>query len=176
MPGLEGLDLVDRFPPRPEAADGHALAAVHVNAVADRIAGDDQLEIRDVEDGGVVAVGVADLDDHEIVSFEREAAGTTPPSLALFLLGGVVTSNGAAAIYRASLGVVIATARADDCASALATLFVVGYAALSLPVLGLGIGLLYLSPKVILLIFGLVVGLGMLAAAPSLIRRPDTGR
>ena len=103
------------------------------------------------------------------------SAWTTPPSLALFLIGGVVTSIGAAAIYRASLGIVIATAGPDDRAGALATFFVVGYAALSLPVLGLGIGLLYLSPKVTLLVFGVVVGLGILAAAPTLLRgRPGT--
>jgi MFS family permease len=98
------------------------------------------------------------------------SAWTAPPSLALFLVGGVVTSIGAAAIYRASLGIVIATAGPDDRAGALATFFVVGYAALSLPVLGLGIGLLYLSPRVMLLVFGLVVGLGILAAAPTLLR------
>jgi MFS family permease len=104
------------------------------------------------------------------------SAWTAPPSLALFLVGGVVTSSGAAAIFRASLGVVIATAAADDRAGALATFFVVGYAALSLPVLGLGIGLLYLSAKVMLLIFGLVVGLGILAAAPTLLRKPTPER
>jgi MFS family permease len=104
------------------------------------------------------------------------SAWTAPPSLALFLLGGVVTSSGAAAIYRASLSVIIATARPDERAGALATFFVVGYAALSLPVVGLGIGLLYLSPKVMLLIFGLVVGLGILAAAPTLLRRPGARR
>jgi MFS transporter len=100
------------------------------------------------------------------------SAWTAPPSLALFLLGGVVTSSGAAAIYRASLGVVMATARADDRAATLATFFVVGYAALSLPVLGLGIGLLWLSPKVMLLIFGL----GIVAAGPVLLRRPVAER
>jgi MFS family permease len=99
------------------------------------------------------------------------SAWTAPPTLALFLIGGVVTSIGAAAIYRASLGIVIATAGADDRAGALATFFVVGYAALSLPVLGVGIGLLFLTPKVMLLVFGLVVGVGMLGAAPTLLRR-----
>jgi len=103
------------------------------------------------------------------------SAWTSPPSLALFLIGGVVTSSGAAAIFRASLSVVIETASAGDRAGALATFFVVGYAALSLPVLGLGIGLIYLSPQVTLLIFGLVVGLGVLAAAPTLLRRPGRG-
>ena len=55
-------------------------------------------------------------------------------------------------------------------AGALATFFVVGYAALSVPVLGRGIALQYLSPRVTLLIFGVVVGLGILAAAPTLLR------
>jgi len=103
------------------------------------------------------------------------SAWTAPPSLALFLIGGVVTGLGASAIFRASLGVVIATSRADDRAGALAAFFVAGYAALSLPVLGLGIALQYLSPQVTLLIFGLAVGLGILAAAPTLLRQPDPG-
>ena len=98
------------------------------------------------------------------------SAWTAPPSLALFLVGGVLSGLGASAIFRTSLGVAIATSRADDRAGALATFFVVGYAALSVPVLGLGIALQYLSPRVTLLIFGVVVGLGILAAAPTLLR------
>lgn len=100
------------------------------------------------------------------------SAWTTPPSLALFLIGGVLSGTGAAAIFRASLGTVIATSRADDRAGALATFFTAGYAAISLPVLGLGIALQYLSPRTTLLIFGVAVGLGVLAAAPTLLRRP----
>ena len=102
------------------------------------------------------------------------SAWTAPPSLALFLIGGAVTGLGASAIFRASLGIVIATSQADDRAGALAAFFVAGYAALSLPVLGLGIALQYLSPQMTLLIFGLAVGLGILAAAPTLLHRPDT--
>src|SRR5580698_993616 len=45
MPGPEGLDLIDRVPPGPEASGGHALSEVHVNPVVDRIPGDDQPEI-----------------------------------------------------------------------------------------------------------------------------------
>jgi MFS family permease len=100
------------------------------------------------------------------------SAWTTPPSLALFLLGGVMTGVGVGAIFRASLGVVISTSHADDRAGALATFFIAGYAGLSLPVLGLGIALQYLSPRVTLLIFGVAVGLGILAAAPTLLRQP----
>ena len=75
-----------------------------------------------------------------------------------------------------SLGVAVATARADDRAGTLATFFTVGYAALSLPVLGLGVALQYLSPQVTLLVFALIVGAGVLAAAPTLLRRPGTER
>jgi MFS family permease len=102
------------------------------------------------------------------------SAWTAPPSLALFLVGGIVTGTGASAIFRASFNIVISTTHADDRAGSLATLFSAGYLALSLPVLGLGIVLLYLSPKVTLLIFGLAVGLGILFAAPTLLHRPDT--
>jgi len=101
------------------------------------------------------------------------SAWTPPPSLALFLAGGIVTGIGASAIFRASFNIVISTSHTDDRAGALATLFSAGYLALSLPVLGLGIVLLYLSPKMTLLIFGLVVALGILAAAPTLLRQPD---
>jgi MFS family permease len=97
------------------------------------------------------------------------------PSLALFLIGGVVTGMGASAIYRASLGIVIATSRADDRASALATFFTAGYAAISLPVLGLGIALQSLSPRVTLLIFGVAVAAGVLGAAPTLLRGEHEG-
>jgi MFS family permease len=103
------------------------------------------------------------------------SAWTAPPSLPLFLAGGVLTGLGASAIFRASLGVALATSRTDKRAGTLATFFTTGYAALSLPVLGLGIALQYVSPEVTLLIFALAVGLGVLAAAPALLRRPDMG-
>jgi hypothetical protein len=102
------------------------------------------------------------------------SAWTAPASLPLFLGGGVLTGMGASAIFRASLGVVIAGSRADERAGALATFFTVGYAAISLPVLGLGIALQFLSPRVTLLVFGVAIGLGVMAAAPTLLRRPDT--
>jgi hypothetical protein len=99
------------------------------------------------------------------------SAWTAPPSLALFLTAGLLMGMGASAIFRSSLGVVVSTASADDRAGALATFFTVGYAALSLPVLGLGVALEYLSPRVTLLVFALIVGAGILAAAPTLLRR-----
>jgi len=100
------------------------------------------------------------------------SAWTSPASLALFLIGGAVLGAGGGAILRGSLTVVIASAGAGDRAGALATFFTAAYVGLALPVLGLGIALQFLSPRVTLLIFGVAVGLGILAAAPLLVRRP----
>jgi hypothetical protein len=58
-------------------------------------------------------------------------------------------------------------------AGVLATFFTAGYAGLSVPVVGLGLLLQRLSPRVTLLIFALVVGLGILSAAPVLVRPAD---
>jgi MFS family permease len=98
------------------------------------------------------------------------SAWTTPPSLALFLIGGALVGGGIGGIFRGSLGVVISTASPEDRAGALATFFMAGYVGVSLPVLGIGVALQYLSPRVTLLAFGLAVGAATLAAAPRLIR------
>jgi len=39
-------------------------------------------------------------------------------------------------------------------------------------VLGLGVTLQYLTPRTTLLLFAVIVGVGILAAAPTLLRRP----
>jgi MFS family permease len=100
------------------------------------------------------------------------SAWTSPANLALFLVGAAVTGLGGGAIIRGSLSVVISTAGAADRAGALATYFTAGYVGVSLPVLGAGVALQYLSPRVTLLIFAAAVGLGILAAAPHLVRTP----
>jgi MFS family permease len=100
------------------------------------------------------------------------SAWTSPPSLALFLIGATIAGLGNGAIIRGTLSVVIATASASDRAGALATYFTAGYVGISLPVLGAGLALQFLSPRVTLLIFAAAVGVGILAAAPLLVRRP----
>jgi hypothetical protein len=99
------------------------------------------------------------------------SAWTTPASLPLFLIGSAVAGLGGGAVIGGSLRTVIATAGPEDRAGSLATYFTVSYIGISLPVLGAGIALQYLSFRVTLLIFAGVVALGILAAAPRLIRR-----
>jgi len=100
------------------------------------------------------------------------SAWTSPASLPLFLVGSAVAGLGGGAIIRGSLTVAISTASAADRAGVLVTYFTAGYVGVSLPVLGAGVALQYLSPRVTLLIFAVTVGVGILAAAPLLVRRP----
>jgi hypothetical protein len=99
------------------------------------------------------------------------SAWTSPPTLALFLLGGIVAGAGGGAIFRGSLTTAMSLSIPEERAGALATFFVAGYAGISLPVLGVGIALEHLSTRVTLLGFGLTVGLGLMAAAPVLTGR-----
>ena len=98
------------------------------------------------------------------------SAWTSPPSLALFLTAVIVAGAGQGAVLRGSLTVAISTTSPDDRAGPLATFFTAGYLGVSLPVVGLGLALQDLSPRLTLLIFALAAGVGILAAAPILIR------
>ena len=107
------------------------------------------------------------------------AAWVQPPSLLLFFVGAGLVGVGSGAIYRSTLTVVITTAPADERAGALALFFVVGYVGLSLPVVGAGIALLYVSFKVILLAFAVAVATGSpagLAAAAATVAGPTDVR
>jgi MFS family permease len=114
----------------------------------------------------LVVTGMATL----IVGLALLVASAWVASLALFLIGGAVAGAGVGGIFRASLGIVISTSGPQDRAAALALFFVAGYAGVSLPVLGIGVALQFLSPQITLLAFGVVVGAGILAAAPVLVR------
>jgi len=103
------------------------------------------------------------------------AAWVRPPSLALFFVGAALVGVGSGAIYRSTLTVVLTAAPADERAGALALFFVVGYVGLSLPVVGAGIALLYVSFKVVLLAFAVVVATGVLLASPLLLRLSTPG-
>jgi hypothetical protein len=104
------------------------------------------------------------------------SAWTSPASLALFLIGGAVIGLGGGAIIRGSLSVVISTTGAADRAAALTTYFTAGYIGVSVPVVGLGLALQQLSPRVTLLIFAAIVGAGFLAATPVLAGAKTLGR
>ena len=98
------------------------------------------------------------------------SAWLATPSLTAFLLGGAVVGAGAGAIFKGSLGTVIAISEPAERAQSVAGLLLAGYLGLSLPVIGMGIALRQTSVKATLLGFAVVVALIMVAAAPSLLR------
>ncbi|WP_329482268.1 MFS transporter [Kribbella sp. NBC_01484] len=98
------------------------------------------------------------------------AAWVHPPSLAFFLTGAALVGVGSGSIFRSMLSVVISTAPPNERAAALALFFVVGYVGLSVPVVGAGIALQYVTFKVILLTFAILVAAGVLIASPLLLR------
>jgi MFS family permease len=96
------------------------------------------------------------------------------PSLALFLVGTGIAGAGAGAVFRATLATVIAVSTAEHRAEALAGLFLAGYVGLSLPVVGLGVALQYVTPRVTLLGFAIAVGAAIVATTPLLVGRTST--
>ena len=89
--------------------------------------------------------------------------------LPLFLAGAAIAGLGNSAIIRGSLTLVIETASPADRAGAQATYFSAATSASRCPSWVRG-SLQALSPGVKLLVFAAVVGLGVLAAAPFLVR------
>jgi predicted MFS family arabinose efflux permease len=95
------------------------------------------------------------------------------PSLDLFLLGGVLGGVGGGLLFKGGVATVSAIAAEEHRAEALAGLFLIGYVGLAVPVIGLGILTEELSVRVSLLFFAGLLGSGVAAAAPALLRRRD---
>ncbi|MFF4755043.1 MFS transporter [Streptomyces sp. NPDC002514] len=86
------------------------------------------------------------------------AAGMWLPSLAMFVIGGVLTGGGGGLAFRGALTAAGAAAPAESRAEALAFFFLGAYTGLSVPVVGLGIATQYVSTRVVMLVFVVLVG------------------
>jgi MFS family permease len=93
------------------------------------------------------------------------------PSLALFLIGGVVAGVGAGLVFKGGLMTVSGLAAPERRAEVLAGYFLAGYVGLSVPVLGLGVLDQLLEPKVALLIFAALLLAGVAASARTALGR-----
>lgn len=93
------------------------------------------------------------------------AVWLSSPSYALFLIGGALTGGGAGAVFKGSLGSVIAITEPHQRAEALAGVFLAGYVGLSLPVVGAGIALQATSARNTLLGFAVVEIVAIVAVA-----------
>ena len=104
------------------------------------------------------------------------AAWLPSPSLALFLAGGGAIGAAATALFKGTLGTVIAVTPPARLGEALAGYFLSGYVGLSVPVIAVGITLQSVTPRGTLLTFAIAVTIAILAASPLLLgsRHPAT--
>ena len=95
------------------------------------------------------------------------------PSLALFLVGGVITGAGAGLLFKGGLvRASVLAASSPNRAEVLAGFFLAGYLGLSVPVLGLGVAAQFMAPKVALLAFAALLLTGALLSATAPRRAP----
>ena len=93
------------------------------------------------------------------------------PSLALFIVGGVMIGGGAGAIFKGAVGTVMSISPPERIAESLTGVFLAAYVGISLPVVGAGITLArHVTPKVTILGFGIAITIGIAAAATTLLR------
>jgi len=119
---------------------------------------------RDLEVGigaMVIGVGLAVL-----------AVWLRPPSLALFIAGGVLIGAGSGAIFKGAVGTVMSISPPERIAESLTGVFLAAYIGISLPVVGAGITLArHVTPKVTILGFAIAVSAGIAASAIKLLGR-----
>jgi hypothetical protein len=95
---------------------------------------------------GLLAAGVAAV-----------TAAAWLPSVALFLVGGVIAGAGAGATFKTSITTVLSIAPAGARGETLSGLFVAAYLGLTVPVVGLGIATQFVTTKAAILGFAAVL-------------------
>lgn len=93
------------------------------------------------------------------------AGGALAPSLALFLLGGIVGGAGVGALFKCALATASEIAEPERRGETLAAMFLVAYCGLAIPVLAIGGALTVLPQITVLLVFVVLVGIVTVAAA-----------
>jgi MFS family permease len=122
-----------------------------------------------------VAIGLVTM----AISLPLIAVSVWFPDLALFLVGGTIAGAGAGVLFRGSLSTVAGMADPQHRGEALAGLFLMAYAGLTVPVIGLGIAVQHFQQRTSLLGFAAVILLVIAAVAVSLLRldrRPGARR
>lgn len=97
------------------------------------------------------------------------AAWLPRPSLAVFIIGGALVGAAASALFRATLGSVVAIAPVDRIGESLAAFYLAGYVGLAVPAVAVGLTLRYVDPRGTLLAFSIVECVGILACSRLLI-------
>jgi MFS family permease len=99
------------------------------------------------------------------------AAAMWSSSLAMFVIGGVITGAGAGLVFKGSLAVAASTAPPGSGAEVLAGFFFLGaYIGLSVPVVGLGVVTQYIPARDAMLVFAALAALAIAASVRAVTR------
>jgi MFS family permease len=91
------------------------------------------------------------------------------PSLAMFVIGGVLTGAGAGLVFRGAMVAAGAAAPPESRAEVLSGFFLGAYVGLSVPVLGLGIATQYWPARDVMLVFVAIVVIALIASLRAVI-------
>jgi predicted MFS family arabinose efflux permease len=92
-------------------------------------------------------------------------------SLAMFVIGGVITGAGAGLVFKGSLAVAASTAPAGSRAEVLAGFFLGAYIGLSVPVVALGVVTQYIPARDAMLVFAALAALAIAASVRAVTRQ-----
>jgi MFS family permease len=98
------------------------------------------------------------------------AAAMWSSSLALFVIGGVITGMGGGMVFKGSIVVAASTAPPQSRAEVLAGFFLGAYVGLSVPVVGLGIATTYAPARDVMLVFSALAAVAIAASVRAVIR------
>lgn len=159
--GLSGLFLATTFGRPSHALSGATLFLVFSAGVASQLATGRLQASRVFLLGSIsMLVGLAML-----VTAVRLAT----PSLALFLISGVLIGGGAGAVFKGTTGLVLGATAPENRLAMTSNLLIALFVGLSIPVIGAGIALdRGASPPNTVLVFALIVGLGVAGAGALL--------
>jgi MFS family permease len=92
-------------------------------------------------------------------------------SLAMFVIGGVITGAGGGMVFKGSLAVAASTAPPQSRAEVLAAFFLGAYVGLSVPVVGLGIATMYASARDVMLVFAALAAVAIAGSVRAVTQR-----
>jgi len=97
------------------------------------------------------------------------------PSLALFVVAGVIAGAGVGLVFTSSIAVAAASARPDNRGEVLAGMFLAAYAGLTVPVIAVGVALAFFPIPDVLVVFALAVLVVVATTSVPMLRRRSRG-
>ena len=166
--GLSGLFLATTFGRPSHALSGATLFLVFSAGVVS------QLATTGLRASRVLALGMTSMLVGLVLLVIAVRLST--PSLALFLIGGVLIGAGAGAVYKGTTGIVLEAAAPEDRVAMTSALVIAVFIGLSVPVIGAGIALNQgASAPDTVVGFAILVALGVSASGWALLGRRPTG-